>query len=197
VKLRDRVVGGSLGAIAMEDVVRSVDPAFCAGKSGDFFCYLRAKVFSDRLAELRKRGRKSDADLLGNSSPSVSLASGPWVKKGARRGKKTSKTSPQEKVIGSPPRSPSKQPSRNTPAKKHKLWNTPSKQQAASRLGVQISDMKSQLTSSKERHEKSTACIQKQPASSSITFIALAVFCVFVFHSLSPKRATKNRWAYF
>jgi hypothetical protein len=161
VNLRDRVLGGSLSAIAMEDVVRAVDPALCAGKTTPNFCFNRAKAFSEHLAELTRRCRQPDADLLGNSSPSVSLGSGPWVKK--RRGKKTSKTSQQqEKIIGSPPRSPSKQASRNTPAKKHKPWKTPTKQQAASRLGVQISDMKSQLTCSKERHEKSTACIQKQ-----------------------------------
>jgi hypothetical protein len=37
-KLRDRVVGGSLSAIAMEEVVRSLDPAFCAGKEDPLFC---------------------------------------------------------------------------------------------------------------------------------------------------------------
>jgi hypothetical protein len=84
VKLRNRVVGGSLGAIAMEDVVRSVDPAFCAGKSSRYFSYFRAKAFSDRLAELTRNKRKSDADLLGNSSPSLTHKRPLGKKKGAQ-----------------------------------------------------------------------------------------------------------------
>ena len=95
VELLGRVTGGFLNAIAMEEVVSAVDPTFCTGRSNPIFCYNRTKSFFDRLRDLTWNGRKSDADALGGSSASVSLASGPWTKAKRKKkmGKKSSKSS--------------------------------------------------------------------------------------------------------
>ena len=119
VELLGLVTGGFLNAIAMEEVVSAVDPTFCTGKSNPTYCYDRARAFSDRIQQLTREGRKSDADALGGSSPSVSLGGGPWAKAKHKkgRGKKSSKSRQGKQTTDSPPRSPFMQAPRNTPAK--------------------------------------------------------------------------------
>ena len=161
VKLSERVVGGFLTAVAMGEVVGAVDPTFCRPKDPTFW-HTRAQAFSGRLKDLIRRGRKSDADALGGSSPSVSLGSGPWAKAKRKKktGKKSSNSRERKQATDSPPRSPFKQPPRSTPPKKQKQSNTPTKQpapltqQAASWHRVQMQDLRSQLKSQEGRHGK-------------------------------------------
>ena len=161
VNLSERVVGGFLTAVAMGEVVGAVDPTFCRPKDPTLW-HTRAQAFSGRLKDLIRRGRKSDADALGGSSPSVSLGSGPWAKAKRKKktGKKSSNSREQKQATDSPPRSPFKQPPRSTPPKKQKQSNTPTKQpapltqQAASWHRVQMQDLRSQLKSQEGRHGK-------------------------------------------